>query len=206
MHIDAGRVDVVRIKFAHLDVSSTSTMRPSTGRRHGIEVARGFPVDQVAQSIRFHAFTSAKSATMPCSSTHSRPLKNFFSAFCYDGAAAVVCRRLESSAASPHPARCLSCELQLQFAMQVLALELGVLTHVGTDHFLDLPILKQQARPKSSACIVGKTGQSRNALFTSAAMRCSGMPQSPNPPTAKLAPSKISLTASSAEATRLSIT
>ena len=50
--------------------------------------------------------------------------------------------------------------------MKVLALEFGVFSHVGADHFFDLPILKQQAQTEIiHACVVGITGQSLHALF-----------------------------------------
>src|SRR5204862_4007906 len=52
-------------------------------------------------------------------------------------------------------------EFHLEFAAQVLALELLVLAHVGRDHFLDLPRVQKDARAKLvDARVVADDGES----------------------------------------------
>jgi hypothetical protein len=56
--------------------------------------------------------------------------------------------------------RALGCELQLQFAGQVLALELLVLAHVAGNHLLDLARLEQLAQAETvDTGVVGDDGQ-----------------------------------------------
>ena len=96
--------------------------------------------------------------------------------------------------------RALRREFQLEFAGQVLALELLVFADVGGDHFLDLPRFKQQAEAEAvDARVVGDAGDALTPESRSAAISASGMPHRPKPPTANVCPSlTMSLSASAA--------
>src|SRR3989344_4779072 len=65
-----------------------------------------------------------------------------------------------TSATSGTSQRALWLELQLQFAGQVLALELLVFAHVGRNHLLDLAGFQQLAQAKAiHTCVVGNHGE-----------------------------------------------
>ena len=108
----------------------------------------------------------------------------------------------DARAAGPHPLgqRALRGQLDLELAGEVLPRELLVLADVRRDHPAH-PLRPSAARPRPQSStpqlLETPRGRSRPAS-SSASMSTDGMPHSPNPPTASVAPRAMSATASAA--------
>ena len=201
----------VRIELAGLDqLLDLGDRDAAGGRRHRVEVARGLAVDEVAEAVALPGRDQREVAD-------DALLEHVLLAVEDARLLALRDQRAragrgeeggDAGAAGAHALgeRPLGDELDLELAGEVLPLELLVLADVRGDHLPDPPVSEQDAEaPVVDAAVVRDDGQVPGALPVERGDEFSGMPQSPKPPTISVAPSKMSLTASSAEATTLSI-
>src|SRR5271168_280063 len=145
-----GRMNLIGVKLAKLDEFfdfGDDVIR--RGGHHGIEVARRLAINQVAPAIALPRFNKRK---VPPQSTFENilpPLK-FARFFSLGNQSAVTRRRVERWNSRPARAqalrkRTLRVQLDLHLASQDQLLEKFVLTHIGRNHFLNLPLLQQHA-------------------------------------------------------------
>ena len=153
VHVDARRVDLVGIELPHpnqlLDLGDGDF---PTGGDHGVEVARGFSVDEVAQAVAFPGLHQGDVGA-------DGRLKHIFQAVKFlcllplgelgaDGRAGIEPRDASASGTESLGQRSLGHELQIELAAEHLALELFVLPHVGGKHPADLAGFQKQAHPE----------------------------------------------------------
>ena len=137
---------------------------------HRVEVARGLPVDEVAEAVglpRGHEGEVADDAALedvlpPVEFAGLLPLGD-------DRAVAAGVKKAgdaRAAGADPLGERPLRAELQLELAGQVLPLELGVLPDVGRDHLPDLSLPEEDPEaPVVHAAVVRDAGQSRHVAL-----------------------------------------
>mmetsp|Transcript_29414 Transcript_29414/g.57495 ORF Transcript_29414/g.57495 Transcript_29414/m.57495 type:complete len:249 (+) Transcript_29414:2841-3587(+) len=171
MHIDTGQMNAVGIKAAGghdlFDFGHTNLAAHGGG---WVEVAGGLAEDKVARCIRFPRFDDAQIGKdalfedigLGRAIGAGREILVLF-AIGNDGAYACLgIKTGDAAAARPHPfgQGALGVELKLQLAGQILAHELGILAHIGGDHFAHLPGLQKNPNAKIiHARIVGRKGQ-----------------------------------------------
>src|SRR5580704_6124200 len=144
---DAGRVDLVGREFARLDelLHFGDDVIGSSGH-HGIEVARGFAIDQIAHAIALPSLDQGEIAAkgsfedvMP-----TVEIASFFSLRDQGAVAGWSIKRGDAGAAGAQALRegTLRIYLHLQLAAENQLLEKFIFANIGRDHFFDLAILK----------------------------------------------------------------
>ena len=115
-------------------------------------------------------------------------------------------RDADAAGAQPLGERALRGQLDLELAVQVLALELLVLPDVRGDHPADPLVLEQDPEaPVVDAAVVARRLEVGDARVVDRRMSTLGMPQRPNPPTASDMPSLMPAMASAGVETTLSM-
>ncbi len=166
---DAGSVDGVGVQFPHLDdLLHFGDADLAAGGGHGVEVAGGLPVDEVAQAVRLpglHQGEVREDALLQ----HALPPVEPPGLLPFSHLRAGARGREEgrnASAAGPH-ALCqgaLGHQLHLQLAAEELACEFGVFAHVAADHLVDLAVPEEDAQAEViHAGVVGIAGQALDA-------------------------------------------
>src|SRR6266545_2396979 len=209
LHVDAGRVDQVRVELAREgDVRRLDDRHLRGGAHHRPEVPGRLAEDEVSPGVRLPGVDEREVGP-------ERQLEEIGAAV--DDAGLLSLRHLRADAGrgveaaqprAPRPdplgERPLRHELHLDLAGEVLPLELLVLADVGRDDLPDLLRLEEGAEAElGRPAVVGDERRPFTPFPWGAGMRVSGFPQSPNPDTMTLAPSGTSATASSADATTL---
>jgi hypothetical protein len=172
--IDAGGVDVVWIQFADGDdVFYFGDGGASAGGCHGIEVAGGLAVDQVAAGVGLPGLdqrdVGVDGPFEEIGDSVEFPVFFTFGDRGADAGAGEEAGDAGSTGAHAFGERALRAELDLEVAGEELALEFGVLSDVAGDHLLDLPGLQQQAQaPVVDPGVVAGDGE---ALGSSVAQR-----------------------------------
>jgi hypothetical protein len=122
------------------------------GGHHGIEVARGLAIDEVAPAIAFPGFDESKIAADGALKDILAAVE-FTSFFSLGNHGAVARRRVKgrntsASGAQPLRERPLRIQFHLQFPAQNQLFKELVFANIRRDHFLDLPLLEQKADAK----------------------------------------------------------
>ena len=171
----------------------------AAGGDHRVEVARGLAEDEVARTCRPSSALTIEVGRECRARARSRGRRTSLFSLPSATCGADARRRVEAgdaraAGAQPLGERALRSELHLELAGQELALELLVLADVGRDHLLDLPGLGAAVpRPKSSTPALFETMvRSLTPLATQRLDQFSGIPHRPNPPAARVMPSKSS--------------
>src|SRR5690242_1438832 len=146
---NAGRVHLVRVKLA--DVEQLFDFGDDIiggGGHHGIEVARGLAVDEVAPAVAFPRLDEREVAAQ-AALHYVHAAVEFAGLFALGdhGAVAGGCVEGGNARAAGTEAlaeRALRVQLDLQLAAKHKLLEELVLPDVGRDHFLDLALLEEQ--------------------------------------------------------------
>src|SRR5437899_9546475 len=153
VHENAGSMDLVRRELAELDkfFDFGDDIIGSRGH-HGIKVARGFAVDEVAPAVTLPRFDESE-ITAQAALHDDHATVEFAGFFSFGDHGAVARGRVErgnagAAGAKTFAERALRIEFHLQLAAKNQLLEEFVLSHVGGDHFLDLALLEEQADPE----------------------------------------------------------
>jgi hypothetical protein len=162
---DAGRMNAFRVEISGLDELLDFRDRdPSRRDGHRVEVAGGFPINEVSQAI---ALPRRDEREVP----HDALLEQVLAAVedasllslrhqSAHAGRSVESRDPRASRAHPLGERPLGHELHFQLPAQELPLEFRVLSHVGGHHPADLPGLQEQAQPPViHAAVVRDGGQ-----------------------------------------------
>src|SRR6266852_2529014 len=162
---DAGGVDLVGRQLAEFDELLDFSDYVIGGRgHHGIEVARGLAIDEIAPAIAFPGFDEREVPTQPAlqNVVAAVELAGFFS---FGNQGAVAGRCVEGGDTSATGANALGesalrIQLDLHFAAEHALLEKFVFPDVGGNHFFDLAILQEQAEAGAvGAGVVAGNGQ-----------------------------------------------
>nr|GFA43677.1 hypothetical protein [Tanacetum cinerariifolium] len=169
IHVDAGGMDFGRQQHARLDdFFHFHHGDLAGGRYHGVEVLRGVTVHHITEVIGLPAFDDGEVAGDGLFQYHvaAIELSGFFA---FRHRRAVAGGRIErgnAGAACAHffSEGALGRQLDLQLTAEQLALEQGVFTDVGGDHFADLPVFQEDAKPETvDAAVVGNHRQAFHA-------------------------------------------
>src|SRR6267154_1465250 len=150
---DARRMNLVRIELAEfnefLDFGNDVV---GGSRHHGIEVARGLAIGEIAPAVTFPRFDE-REITAQAAFEDVHAAIEFASFFSLGDHRAIARGRVErgntgTSGTQAFAQRALRIEFDLQFTAQDQLLEEFILSNVGGDHLLDLALLEQHANPE----------------------------------------------------------
>src|SRR5712692_1827389 len=165
VHENAGSMNLVRQELARLDKFFDFGDDIIGGRgHHGIEIARGFSVDEVAPAVALPRLDERKIAAQAAlHDTHAAV--EFAGFFSFGDHGAVARERVERGNAGAAGAKAFAeCTLRIEFHLQLATedqlLEEFVLADIGGDHFFDLALLEEQANAEViDACVVADDGE-----------------------------------------------
>src|SRR5437879_2032892 len=150
VHENAGRVNLVRRKLADVDklFDFGDDVIGGSGH-HGIEVARGLPIDEIAPAVAFPRLDEREIAAQ-AAFHHVHAAIEFTRLFPFGDHSAVASGCVKrgnagTSRAQPFAQGPLWIQFHLQFTAQDELLEEFVFADVSGDHLFRLPLLEQQA-------------------------------------------------------------
>src|SRR2546430_4594406 len=153
VHENAGRVNLVRRKLADVDklFDFGDDVIGGSGH-HGIEVARGLPIDEIAPAVSFPRLDEREIAA-EAALHHVHAAIEFTRLFLFGDHSSVASGCVKrgnagTSRAQPFAQGPLWIQFHLQFTAQDQLLEEFVFPDISGDHFLDLALLEQHANPK----------------------------------------------------------
>src|SRR5579863_3279760 len=169
LHENTGRMDRVRIELTGLDDLFDFDDRDLAGHRaHRIEIARGAAVDQIAGLVRLPGFDQ-RDVGRERRLEHVLTVAELARLLAFRDDRAIAGVREERGDARATRAqllgeRALRGEFELEFAGQILTLELLVLADIRRDHLLDLQRRQQQAEAEAvDARVIADAGDALDA-------------------------------------------
>ena len=209
LNVNAGRADVIGIDSARLhQLLHLGNGDFRGGRHHRIEVLRGFSINEIAQPVATPGFDQREIGGERAFQQVAAAveLAHLFAVRDHRPHAGrrIKCGNACAARANSLGQRALRDERQLELARQHQRFQQLVFAHVAAQVRSDHAGLQHDAGADAvDAQVVADGVQSCDASSHQGAIRFSGMPPSPKPPSIMVAPSGISATAASEESKTL---
>jgi hypothetical protein len=169
LHKNAGRVYLVGIEFSDFDENFDFRNGHTTAcGSHGIEVARGLAIHEVATCIALPGFHERKigvnAALQDVGEAVELALLLPFSYGSADARARIEAGDARATRAHAFSERTLGAEFHFEFSGEKLPLEFAILADIAGDHFADLVSFEEE--PKPPAVHAGVIAGDCKALFS----------------------------------------